>query len=53
MSPMHPGMGPHYRVPDEPEQTPPRFGRGKKATWLVLAVVALLIAVAAGVAVLV
>jgi len=30
-------MGPHYRVPREPEQ-PPQTGRGRRGPWLVLAV---------------
>jgi len=39
-------MGPHYRVPREPEQ-PPRLGRRTRGTWLALAVITLVIAVTA------
>lgn len=48
MDPIHPAMGPHYRVPRNPEeepldndQVPPPIGQGKKGTWLVIAVVLL------------
>lgn len=58
--PMHPAMGPHYGVPREPEQEPlgpdqppPRLGRGKRGTWVVLALVALVIGVVVLVAVVV
>lgn len=53
-------MGPHYGVPREPEQEPlgpdqppPRLGRGKRGTWVVLALVALVIGVVVLVAVVV
>ncbi|GAB3077098.1 hypothetical protein [Nocardioides zeae] len=57
---MHPAMGPHYEVPREPDQTPlgpdeppPRLGRGKRGTWVVLAVIAFVIALVVLVAVVV
>lgn len=50
-------MGPHYGVPREPDQEPlgpdeppPRLGRGKRGTWVVLAGILVAIAVVALVA---